>query len=163
MTKEKNEPRGSRRGHRDPEKRKGSRFPGRAEISSDEEPGGRAGAIPELIRRATALGLSSFFATEEAVRRAVGDTLPQDWIDFATQQSERTRSEFIDRISQEFGKLVEDTNLAEMIEQLLEGRDIEVSARIRLGKREQSPNAGEAKTEGTKIEFTVAGGRKGRR
>ena len=36
-------------------------------------------AIPELMRRAIALGLTGFFTTEEAVRRALGDTVPKDW------------------------------------------------------------------------------------
>ena len=40
------------------------------------------GAIPELMRRAIALGLTGFFTTEEAVRRALGDTVPKDWTDY---------------------------------------------------------------------------------
>jgi len=88
-----------------------------------------------MIRRLAALGLSGFFSTEGALRRAVGDTLPQDWVDFAAQQSERTRREFLERVATEIGKVFEGTDLREIAEQLLEGREIEVEARIRLRPR----------------------------
>ena len=57
------------------------------------------GALPEMVRRMVALGLSGFFTTEEALRRALGDTIPQDWVDFATEQSERTRRDFSDDLA----------------------------------------------------------------
>ncbi|MBW2665766.1 MAG: hypothetical protein JRE13_05685 [Deltaproteobacteria bacterium] len=31
-----------------------------------------------MMRRAVAMGLSGFFLTEEAIRKAVGDTLPKE-------------------------------------------------------------------------------------
>ena len=53
---------------------------------------------------ATYLAISGFFTTEETIRRALGDTLPRDWIDFAVDQSGRTRQELLDRVSTEVGK-----------------------------------------------------------
>ena len=99
------------------------------------EEGGRLSPLPELMRRALSLGLSGFFLTEEAVRRALGDTLPKDWIDFAVDQSERTRSEFLERISFEMGRAFERTDLAAVLRELLEGRTLEVKAEIRLRDR----------------------------
>ena len=81
---------------RDPEQKKEAPPEGSAPPQEEDAAGGR---IPELLRRGLSLGFSGLFMTEEAVRRAFGDTVPRDWIDFATEQSTRTRSEFIERLS----------------------------------------------------------------
>lgn len=98
--------------------------------TSGEDAGG---ALPDFIRRAMAFGFSGFFATEEAMRRALGDTMPKDWIDFAAEQSDRTRGELTDRFAKEFGKILEQVDFVQLMSQLLEGRSVEVSASIRLG------------------------------
>jgi hypothetical protein len=86
--------------------------------------------------------------TEEAVRRAIGDTLPKDWIDFAVDQSQRTRSEFVERFSYEIGQALERTDLASVLSELLEGRTLEVKAQIRLGPRG-------AETAGSDVRFVA--------
>jgi hypothetical protein len=88
--------------------------------------------IPELMRRAIAMGVSGFFFTEEAVRKALGDAMPKDLQDFAVDQSRRTRAEFLERLSYEIGRTLENVDLASVLAQLLEGRTLEVNARIRL-------------------------------
>jgi len=88
--------------------------------------------VPDFIRRLAAVGLSGFFTTESALRKALGDTLPKDWVDFAAEQSERTRHELLDRLAGEFGKVLEHVDMSELMDQLLTGRTIEVTAQIRL-------------------------------
>ncbi len=90
------------------------------------------GAIPELMRRAIALGLTGFFTTEEAVRRALGDTVPKDWTDYIAESSDRTRGEFLDRLSREIARTLKEADLAAVLQQLLEGRTLSVNAEIRL-------------------------------
>jgi hypothetical protein len=90
------------------------------------------GAIPELMRRAIALGLTGFFTTEEAVRRALGDTVPKDWTDYIAESSDRTRNEFLDRLSREIARTLKDVDVAALIQQLLEGRTLKVNAEFRL-------------------------------
>jgi len=90
------------------------------------------GAIPELMRRAIALGLSGFFSTEEAVRRALGDTVPKDWVDYLSESSDRTRSEFLDRLSREIARTLKEVDLASVLRQLLDGRTVKVSAEFKL-------------------------------
>ncbi len=90
------------------------------------------GAIPELMRRAIALGLTGFFTTEEAVRRALGDTVPKDWTDYIAESSDRTRGEFLDRLSREIARTLKDVDLAAVLQQLLEGRTLSLNAEIRL-------------------------------
>lgn len=94
---------------------------------------GRPAALPEFARKVISLGLSGFFLTEEAIRKAVGDTLPKDWADFAVEQSDRTRKEFLERLSFEIAQSLEKVDLATVLRDLLEGRTLEVKAEIRLG------------------------------
>jgi len=119
------------------------------EASSDSHPDGPGGgALPEMVRRMVAVGLSGFFTTEEALRRAVGDTIPKDWVDFAAEQSERTRRDFSDAVAKEVGRVLEDVDLAEMFGQLFENRTVEITARVRL--------LPESEGKGPKMRVTVA-------
>ena len=90
------------------------------------------GALPEMVRRMAAVGLSGFFTTEEALRRALGDTIPKDWVDFAAGQSERARRDFSEAVAKEVGRVLEGVDLAEMFGQLFENRTVEITARVRL-------------------------------
>jgi hypothetical protein len=107
-----------------------------ASLDAGEETGAGAGSalygIPELMRRAIAMGLSGFFFTEEAIRKALGETMPKDLQDFAIDQSRRTRADFLERLSYEIGRTLENVDLAAVLAQLLEGRTLEVKASIRL-------------------------------
>jgi hypothetical protein len=113
------------------------------------EEGETLSAIPELMRRAIAMGLSGFFTTEEAVRKAFGDTVPKDWTDFVLDTSDRTRAEFLDRVSREVGRVLEGVDVAAVINQLLAGRTLQINAEFKLTDQG---------TEGkTAVEFTDTG------
>jgi hypothetical protein len=99
----------------------------------DAEAQDSLGAIPELMRRAIALGLTGFFTTEEAVRRALGDTVPKDWTDYIAESSDRTRSEFLDRLAREIARTLKEADLAAVLQQLLDGRTLRVNAEFSLG------------------------------
>ena len=115
------------------------------------------GGLPEFIRKALQLGLSTFFVTESAIRKAVGDTLPKDWLDFAVEQSERTRSELIERMSFELSRSIENIDLASVTERLLEGRTLEIKAEISLSPkrttRKRRPSEGRGNS--TRLRVTV--------
>jgi len=98
----------------------------------DPQDGGSLNVLPDLMRRLFSVGFSSFFFTEEAIRKALGDTLPQDWSDFAVEQSDRTRAEFFERLSVEIGRTLENMDFAEVADRLLDGKTIEINASIRL-------------------------------
>lgn len=95
-----------------------------------EEPA--PGLLPDLLRRVLALGFSGFFMTEATLRRALSDSLPKEWIDFAVDQSERTRDEFLERLAGEIARSAESIDLAALAEHLLEGHTIEVKAEVRF-------------------------------
>jgi hypothetical protein len=100
------------------------------------ESGSAFNALPDFVRKAFATGLSGFFLTEEALRKALGDTLPKDWADFAIDQSSRARDDFLERLSLEVGRALENVDLAAVLSQLLEGRTLEVKAEVRLSPRQ---------------------------
>ena len=107
------------------------------EEAVDAESAEGGGLFPDMARRAIAFGLSGFFLTEETIRKALGETLPRDWMDFATEQSERTRREFLERLSFEIAQSLEKVDLAAIMRELLEGRTLEVRAEFRLGGPEE--------------------------
>jgi hypothetical protein len=110
-----------------PDKRREREPRGRAAGSADA-----GGFFPEALRRVLTVGFTGFFLTEEALRKALGDSVPRDVIEFVLDQSQRMRSEFLDRISREFGRVLERVDPVELARRLLEGRTVEVSARFRL-------------------------------
>ena len=95
-----------------------------------------SGAIQDVVRKMMGLGLAGFFTTEATIRGALGDTVPREWTEFVSQQSERTREEFARRMADEFARVLSSVDLAELAEQLLEGRSIEVKAEFKLGPRD---------------------------
>jgi hypothetical protein len=119
-----------------PEEREHQKRGSRRSSRALDEEAGAAGRFPELLRRGLALGLSGLFLTEEAVRKAFGDTVPRDWMDFVTEQSARTRSEFLERLSAELGRVLESVDLVQLLDAVVTGRTIEVKAEIRIGERE---------------------------
>ncbi len=118
----------------EPELRRSSEDP-----PPENDPDG--GFFPDLLRRGLTLGFTGLFLTEEAVRKALGDSVPRDLIEFALEQSDRTRAEFLDRLGREFGRTLQALDPAEVARRLLDGRTIEVQARFRLLPSEDADRA----------------------
>jgi len=100
-----------------------------------------AGRMPDLVRRVLGLGFSSFFMTEEVLRKALGDNLPREWVDFAAQQSDRTRRDLIERVAAEIGRSLDGVDLTQLLERLVRGHTVEVTARVRLVSHTESARA----------------------
>jgi hypothetical protein len=96
------------------------------------EAGEAGGFLPDLLRRGLTLGFTGVFMTEEAVRRALGDSVPRDLLEYFVAQSERTRAELLDRFSREFGRVLSSLDPAEVARRLLDGRTVELKASFRL-------------------------------
>ena len=116
------------------------------------------GAIADLMRRVMALGFAGFFTTEEALRRALGDTVPKDWVDFAATQSQRTRDEISERMAREFGRVLEHLDVADVLDKLLSGRTIEIQASLRLAPEDELD---QGSNDRTRVKFSLANGGKG--
>jgi hypothetical protein len=119
---------------------RGRRTPRPGPADGDEGGADRAEStvrVPDLVRRVLGLGFSGLFVTEEVLRRALGDSLPRDWVDFAVQQSARTRRDLIERVAGEIGRTLDGVDLQRLAERLLRGHTVEVSARIRFVPAEE--------------------------
>lgn len=95
----------------------------------------------DLLRRLMTVGFSGLFTTESAIRGALGDTVPREWLEFFQEQSDRSRDEFVGRLAQEFVRVLENVDIGELAEQMLVGRTIEVTAKFRLGPRDSEEHA----------------------
>ncbi len=94
--------------------------------------------VPDFVRRALELGFTGFFTTEQTIRKAFGEAMPQDWVDFVSAQSDRTRKEMTEAITAEFARSLERVDFAEALDSFLSGRTIEINATIRLAPREEN-------------------------
>ena len=90
-------------------------------------PGPLESLFQEAVRRATGLGLSSFFTTEEAVRRAVADNLPDEWARYLSEQGDDLRGRLVDRLTAEFGDWLRGVDLEALMRQLLDDYEIKIS------------------------------------
>ena len=136
----------------------------RRTASARETQDERMALLPDLFRRAFTLGLSGIFTTEEAFRRALGDTVPRDWVDFAVDQSERTRSDFTKRMAGEMGRVIESMDLEAILRSVLADHRVEVKAEIQLVPREPAETGRRggkaAKSAAAKVAIVRGGGSK---
>ena len=98
--------------------------------------------LHEAIRRTAQVGFSSFFATEDAVRRAFSEAVPSDWVDYASRQSTELRSEMIERMSVEFGAWLRTIDMAQIMSKLLSESDFEFKISVSSERRgaERAPD-----------------------
>ena len=100
--------------------------------------------VPEFVRRALELGMTGFFTTEQTLRKAFGDAVPQDWVDFFSAQSDRTRQEMTQAVATELARSLERIDVAEALSGLLSGRTIEIHAKIRLTSPDEAQDASDS-------------------
>ena len=113
--------------------------------------------FPDFLRRGLAVGFTGLFMTEEALRRALGDSVPRDWIEFFVEQSDRTRGELVDRLSKEFGRVLSALDPVEVMRRLLDGQTLEVSAKIRLASSDPKDDAKKASVADVKMSASKEG------
>ncbi len=107
-----------------------------------------------MVRRAATIGFGGFFLTEEAIRRAFAEVVPQEWVQFFVRQNEEMRRELLDRMVREFGEWLRGVDITSLARSMLEGFDF--SLRIELSAHPRPP-------EGTKkAAESVSPVRKGR-
>lgn len=96
-----------------------------AEEGAEKAPlGGRRpsaleGIFQEAVRRAAGVGFSSFFLTEEALRKAFTEKAPQELVDFVNQRGDEVRDQVIERASREFGEWLRSLDTREVLNELL--------------------------------------------
>ncbi len=89
------------------------------------------GLLSELIRRSATLGLSGLLVTEEALRRALSERVPGEWIEFVSRQGDELRRDMLDRLTKEFGQWLRTQEPAALVEQILERYEVSVQVELR--------------------------------
>ena len=87
--------------------------------------------LSELIRRSASLGFSGLLVTEEALRRALSDRVPGEWIEFVSRQGDELRRDMLDRLTKEFGQWLRTQEPAALVEQILERYEVSVQVELR--------------------------------
>jgi hypothetical protein len=95
------------------------------------------GIFQEIVRRAAAAGFSSFFMTEEAIRQALSENVPKDWVDYVARQSTGMRAEVVDRLVNEFRTWLAHIDTEALSQKLVQLvlEEYEVRLEIRLDAR----------------------------
>ncbi len=104
-----------------------------------QPPGPLEGVFQEVVRRTAALGFSSFFLTEEALRRAFSDAVPQDWVEYLNRQGDDVRREVIDRLVAEFAAWLRTLDVSELLGRLFEEYSAQVEISVKPRSSEQGP------------------------
>ncbi len=99
-------------------------------------------AFQEIVRRAATLGFSSLFLTEEAIRKALADSVPKEWAEYVAQQSGDVRKELFDRMLAEFSAWLQRVDPSELqqslMQTLLENYELKLKIEIVANPREDA-------------------------
>ena len=98
-----------------------------------EEPEGKLGFVPELVKRAAVAGLGALFMTEEGLRSLAGQLkLPKEVLGFIASQAEKTKDDVGRIVTDEVRRFLQSEKLREEFLKLLTGMTIEIEAKVRL-------------------------------
>lgn len=113
----------------------------------DEEPDrgeGRAGFVPEFVRKVAVAGLGALFMTEEGIRSLAGQLkLPKEVLGFILTQARETKDDIGRVVSEEVRRFLQSEKLREEFLKLLAGMTVEVKAEFRLKPNPKGEGTGE--------------------
>jgi hypothetical protein len=103
---------------------------------------GRAGFVPEFVRKMAVAGLGAIFMTEEGIRNLAGQLkLPKEVLGFILSQAERTKDEVGRVLADELRRFLQSEKLREEFVKLMSGMALDVRAQIRLVPADEEPKA----------------------
>jgi hypothetical protein len=109
---------------------------------------GRAGFVPDFVRKVAVAGLGAIFMTEEGIRNLAGQLkLPKEVLGFILSQAEKTKDEVGRVLAEELRRFLQSPKLREEFLKLMSGMTVEVKAQIRLVPSEETKKEGAAGKE----------------
>jgi hypothetical protein len=107
---------------------------------------GRAGFVPEFVRKVAVAGLGAIFMTEEGIRNLAGQLkLPKEVLGFILSQAEKTKDEVGRVLTDELRRFLQSEKLREEFVKLMSGMTLDVRAQIRLVPADEDPEAAKKK------------------
>jgi hypothetical protein len=131
-------------------------------LLGDDEPGareGRAGFVPEFVRKVAVAGLGALFMTEDGIRSLSGQLkLPKEVLGLVLSQAEKTKGDIGRVVSEELRRFLQSEKLREEFLKLMSGMTVEVTAQIRLVSPEERAGDEQAqkKAPGPAAKLTVS-------
>jgi hypothetical protein len=114
---------------------------------------GRAGFVPEFVRKVAVAGLGALFMTEDGIRSLAGQLkLPKEVLGLVLSQAEKTKDDIGRVVSEELRRFLQSEKLRDEFLKLMSGMTVEVTAQIRLVK----PEEGQKKTAAPAAKLTVS-------
>ena len=113
-------------------------------LLDEEGPGreGRAGFVPEFVRKVAVAGMGALFMTEDGIRSLAGQLkLPKEMLGFILGQAEKTKDEVGRVLSEELRRFLQSEKLRDEFLKALSGMTVEVKAQIRLVPSEDKSRA----------------------
>ncbi|HYI00907.1 hypothetical protein [Hyalangium sp.] len=106
---------------------------------------GRAGFVPDFVRKVAVAGLGAIFMTEEGIRNLAGQLkLPKEMLGFVLSQAEKTKDEVGRVLAEELRRFLQSEKLREEFVKLMSGMTLDVRAQIRLVPADEEKKAGES-------------------
>ena len=130
---------------------------------------GRAGFVPDFVRKVAVAGLGAIFMTEEGIRNLAGQLkLPKEALGFILSQAEKTKDEVGRVLTEELRRFLQSEKLREEFVKLMSGMTLDVRAQIRLvpadeDKKEAESEAGSGASTTPKVVVSEVNARRGKR
>jgi hypothetical protein len=130
---------------------------------------GRAGFVPEFVRKVAVAGLGAIFMTEEGIRNLAGQLkLPKEVLGFILSQAEKTKDEVGRVLAEELRRFLHSEKLREEFVKLMSGMTLDVRAQIQLVPSEKSAKEGEGQegtgtSKGPRVVISELNARRGKR
>lgn len=130
---------------------------------------GRAGFVPDFVRKVAVAGLGAIFMTEEGIRNLAGQLkLPKEMLGFVLSQAEKTKDEVGRVLAEEVRRFLQSEKLREEFVKLMSGMTLDVRAQIRLvpadeDKKEAASEEGSGAPTTPKVTVSEVNARRGKR
>jgi hypothetical protein len=130
---------------------------------------GRAGFVPEFVRKVAVAGLGALFMTEEGIRNLAGQLkLPKEVLGFILTQAEKTKDEVGRVLAEELRRFLQSEKLREEFVKLMSGMTLDVRAQIRLVPSDDDREGGEGpegagSSKGPRVVISELNARRGKR
>jgi hypothetical protein len=123
-------------------------------LDDDQPPqSGRAGFVPEFVRKVAVAGLGAIFMTEEGIRSLASQLkLPKEVLGYILSQAEKTKDEVGRVLTEELRRFLQSEKLREEFVKLMSGMTLDVRAQIRLvpaDEKEKEKKEGHHHEEGS--------------
>jgi len=94
---------------------------------------GRAGFVPEFVRKIAVAGLGALFMTEEGIRSLSGQLkIPKEVLGLILAQADKTKGDLGRVVSEEIRRFLQSERLRDELTKLVAGTTLEIKAQIRL-------------------------------